>query len=173
VNHKKSFDLGSAHSVSGSRSGLSSVSSVFVPTEEGCIPALSDTVSAGALGSFSLVPAVIGSDGLCDSCVASGTSVDSSVSALGDYYASRGISPLPSVAHGILVVPKGVDTLEGPVTAVARCSYWLGSVLQGVQDRLILTGMGFAVCGLLSKWHLVNSARGAAYQLPITTDYSN
>ena len=44
----------------------------FVPTEEGRIPVLSGTDSAGALYAFSLGHTVIGSDGLYDSCGASG-----------------------------------------------------------------------------------------------------
>lgn len=59
----------------------------FVPTEEGRIPALSGTISAEALCAFLLVPAVIGCDGLYDSC-ASETSADMCVSALGDCYVS-------------------------------------------------------------------------------------
>ena len=101
-----------------------SESCVFVPTEEGCIPALSGTDSAGALVAFSLVPAVIGSDSLYDSCDASGTSVAPSVSALDDCYSFGRISP----------TPKGVDPLEGAAIAVIGGSYGRGSVPQG--DRL-------------------------------------
>lgn len=82
------LDSGSALSISGSHSRLGSESCVFVPTEESRVLALSDTVSAGALCAFSLVPVIIGSDGLYDSRGASGTAVDASVSALGDCYAS-------------------------------------------------------------------------------------
>lgn len=80
------------HSVSGSSSGLGSESCVFVSTEERRIPALSGMVSAGALGAFLLVPAVIGSEGLYDSCGPSGTSIDVSLSVLVDCYVSGRIS---------------------------------------------------------------------------------
>lgn len=76
---EKLFDSGTVRSFFGSQSGLCSESCVFVPKEEGRIPARSGTISAGALDAFSLVPAVIGSDGLYDSWGASGTSVDASV----------------------------------------------------------------------------------------------
>ena len=78
-------------------------------------------VSVGALCAFSLVPAVIGSDFLYDSCGASGTSVDASISVLGDCYASGLISSPPAVAQGILVMPKVVDSLERPMGWVVSC----------------------------------------------------
>ena len=83
----------------------------FCRNKEGRIPALSGTVSAGELGAFSFVAAVIWSDGLYDSCGASGTAVYASVSELSDCFKSGRISPLTSVAHGIPVVPKGVGSL--------------------------------------------------------------
>lgn len=61
-------------------------------------------------------------------------------------------------------MPEGVNSFENPATVVAEGSHWLGSVLQGDHDRRILTGMASAVCGLLGKWDLVDSAKGAAYQ---------
>lgn len=142
----------------------------IVPTKEGRIPALSGTVSAGALCAFSLVPAVIGSDGIYENCGASRTSVEASVSALSDCYASGHISLLPLIAQGISVMPKGVDSMEGPAFVVARGSHGLGSVLHVDHNRCIFTGMGSALCGLLEKRDLVNSAKGAAYQLPRATD---
>lgn len=134
------------------------------------ITALSGTVSAGALCAFSLVPAVIGSDGIYENCGASRTSVEASVSALSDCYASGHISLLPLIAQGISVMPKGVDSMEGPAFVVARGSHGLGSVLHVDHNRCIFTGMGSALCGLLEKRDLVNSAKGAAYQLPRATD---
>ena len=53
---------------------------------------------------------------LYDSCGASGTLVDASVSALGYCYMSGRISLLPSVAQGIPVVPKVDDSLAGLVS---------------------------------------------------------
>jgi hypothetical protein len=57
-------------------------------------------VSTGTLSVFSLMPVVVGSDGIYDSCGASGTSVDVSVSELDDCYVSGHILPLPSFAQG-------------------------------------------------------------------------
>lgn len=104
-----------------------------------------------------LLPALIGSDGIYDSCSASGTYVDASVSVLGGCYTSGHISPLPLVAQGIPVVSKGIDSLEGPATAVAGGSHEPGSVLQGDHDIRILTGMasicvGYSERGVLSLW---------------------
>ena len=45
-----------------------------------------------------------------------------------------------------------------------------GSVLHVDHDRCIFTGMGSALCGLLKKRDLVNSAKVTAYQLPRATD---
>ena len=130
----------------------------------------SATVSTGALSAVSLVPVFIGSDGPYDSCGASWTSVDTSVSALGDCYTSGRIAPLPLVAQGILLVPKGIDYLDGPSTAIAGSSYRPDSVPKDDHDRRILTGMWSTMCGLLGKGVLVNSTKGSAYQLPKATD---
>lgn len=70
--------------------------------------------------------------------------LDVLVSVLGDCYASGHISPLPLVARGIRVMSKGVDSLEGPETAVAGYSH----VPQGDHGRHNLTGIGSAMCGI-------------------------